>query len=151
MSFIADAMLGRLARWLRLLGYDTYYRKDITDRELIRIARQEQRIILTRDRELLKRLQGCKCIFITSEILKEQLGEVLYLFIEKGSEEPQPFSRCTLCNTPIEPVAKQGLSGLVPDHVYFKYSEFARCPACGRIYWRGSHEKKIKELLREII
>ncbi len=144
--FIADAMLGRLAKWLRLLGYDTFYKRDITDKELLRIARQHQRVILTRDTELLKQANDT-CIFITSDHLKEQLREVLSIFNERGYDSPKPFSRCTFCNALLQEIAKEEIAGLVPDYVFLNNREFVRCCECGRIYWKGSHEQRIKALL----
>ena len=146
---IVDVMLGRLARWLRLLGYDTFYKRDITDAELIRIAKQDHRLILTRDREIFRKVKD-QCIFIHSELVLEQLRQVLSLLNEKG-ERLEPFSRCVNCNTSLEEIKKEEVSGLVPDHIYATIPRFVMCPACKKIYWRGSHEKRIKELLGELI
>ncbi|MCX7794739.1 MAG: Mut7-C RNAse domain-containing protein [Thermodesulfovibrionales bacterium] len=150
-ALIADAMLGRLARWLRILGYDTLYSRDIQDRELIRKARQEQRIILTRDRGFAKKAVLEFTILISSQDLKEQIKEAIEKLTEKGFSRPEPFRRCPACNALLEEIAKEGVSGYVPDHIYLRNSEFLSCPICNRIYWRGSHEVGIRKVLGDIL
>ncbi|MFN3740132.1 MAG: Mut7-C RNAse domain-containing protein [Thermodesulfovibrionales bacterium] len=149
-AFIADAMLGRLARWLRILGYDTLYNKDITDSELIRIARQEDRIILTRDRGITGKKTIRGYILITSDYIADQLREVFQALSMRGIPRPEPFTRCPVCNSQLQRLTKKEVSGLVPDHVYLNHSEFSGCPSCGRIYWRGSHEANMRGVLGEI-
>lgn len=151
-ALIADSMLGRLARWLRILGYDTQYSRDIQDKELIRRARQEQRIILTRDREIAekKAIRGLS-IFISSQELKEQIKEVLEKLAEKGFLRPEPFTRCPACNGLLEEAEKKAIAGYVPDYIYIKKSEFSRCTSCKRVYWKGSHELSMRKLLGDII
>ncbi len=143
-------MLGRLARWLRILGYDTLYKRDISDRELIRIAKQEGRVILTRDSGLLNH-KGVRCIFVRSDFIKEQLKEVLTFLSQRGFSIPGPFIRCPLCNGLLQEIPKAEAQALVPDHVYLRNNHFARCPGCGRIYWSGSHEERIRYFLADII
>ncbi|HHN66336.1 MAG TPA: hypothetical protein ENK09_13350 [Nitrospirae bacterium] len=143
-GFIADAMLGRLARWMRFLGYDVLYCRDIDDRELVRTARAEDRILLTRDRELTKRF-SVSHLLIRSEDVREQLKEVLSAFPGDRSER-----RCMQCNTPIRDIRKREVEGLVPEYVYLHNSRFQQCPRCGRIYWEGSHTENISRLLREL-
>ncbi len=149
-AFIADAMLGRLARWLRILGYDTLYNKDIADSDLIRIARQEGRIVLTRDRGITAKKTIRGYIFITSDHIADQLREVFQVLSMRGFPRPEPFTRCPVCNSQLKRLTKKEVSGLVPDHVYLNNSEFSCCPSCGRIYWRGSHEANMRRVLGDI-
>lgn len=149
-AFIADAMLGRLARWLRILGYDTLYNKDISDSDLIRIARQEGRIIITRDRGITAKKTIRGYIFITSDYISDQLREVFQTLSIRGFPRPEPFTRCPICNSQLQRLMKKDVSGLVPDHVYLNNSEFSSCPSCGRIYWRGSHEANMRRVIGDI-
>lgn len=145
-------MLGRLARWLRILGIDTFYRRDITDRDLIRIAREEDRLILTRDTGLALKVQRVlRCIFVNSDFVKEQLKQVLSELRERGFKFPEPFTRCPVCNGMLLAITKAEALGLVPDYIYMKDFEFSRCQLCNRIYWPGSHENKIREFISKII
>jgi uncharacterized protein with PIN domain len=147
-------MLGRLARWLRLLGFDTLYSTDITDRELLRIARQEGRTILTRDTHF---VGGCasniaggraSCIFIKSDDVFEQMKEVLSAI---GPGVPDVM-RCLKCNGILEPVTdKAGVEGSVPEYVYRNFNRFSRCALCGNIYWEGSHFRDFRERLRKAL
>lgn len=143
-GFIADAMLGRLARWMRFLGYDVQYYRDIDDRALVRLARSEGRILLTRDRELTKRFT-VEHLLIESEDVKEQLREVVALFPVETS-----VRRCMHCNIPLEDINREIVQGLVPEYVYLHHRRFQRCNRCGRIYWEGSHTYNIGKLLQEL-
>lgn len=140
MKFIADAMLGRLARWLRLLGFDTLYLRDISDRELLRLARREGRTILTRDTHFLERgVSGC--VFVRSEDLDEQLVQV----VSELGLRPSGQGRCARCNGPLREAAdKREVSGSVPDHVYLTHSRFMVCADCGNVYWEGSQYRRIR-------
>jgi uncharacterized protein with PIN domain len=132
--FIADAMVGRLAVWLRLLGHDTAYEKDIKDQELIVRARRERRVILTRDRDVVARCR-CPVLFIKSDQIRAQLRQVMRHFTLRRTL----FSRCSLCNAPLEMALKSKIKGLVPPKAYAAYETFWRCPRCRKMYWRGSH------------
>jgi len=147
MKFIADSMLGKLARWLRIMGYDTSYSSFISDRELIKKGREEKRIILTRDTNLIK----CKLVkdylFIKSENLEEQVRQVTRV----APKPPLSFSRCLLCNQEIKEIKKEKIKNKVPPYVYKTQSKFAWCPQCGRIYWEGTHVERAKKRLAEIL
>ncbi len=136
MKFIVDVMLGKLAKWLRILGYDTLYKRDWEDDELIELARAEGRILLTADRELWRRRQGSHKIFISSDKWQEQLRELARVL---PLDTEHLFTRCIECNLPLEQVSREEARGLVPPYVYATQEGFGRCPECGRIYWRGSH------------
>ncbi|MDA8171303.1 MAG: DUF5615 family PIN-like protein [Nitrospiraceae bacterium] len=155
MKFIADAMLGRLARRLRLLGYDTAYERDITDAALLQWALKEGRTLLTRDTGLAARkvLPGGQSFLVTPDDPASQLREVLEHF---SLPTPPPgghlIGRCTVCNAALVPVAdKQAIKDLVPEHVFLNKREFFRCAGCGRVYWEGSHIEKFKKLMDDIM
>ncbi len=135
MKFLADNMLGRLATWLRLLGYDTTYLPQADDPELARIARAEDRILLTRDVELTRR-RGVHRVLIESEKVEEQLRQVFSAF---GLSARQAFSRCAVCNVTLEETRKDRVRGEVPPYVFQTHDRFLRCPRCQRVYWRGTH------------
>ena len=144
--FLADCMLGTLAKWLRILGYDTAYDAGLDDNELVRLARAEGRILLTRDTGLLRR-KGPQCLFIASEVLHEQLAQVLHTF---GLHADNPFSRCPVCNAPLEDVPKYEAWGQVPPFVFQTQERFSLCPACDRFYWRGTHWQRMREQVEKL-
>jgi hypothetical protein len=136
-------MLGRLARWLRLLGYDTAYDNAATDPELARRARAEGRVLLTRDRALATR-RGLRSLLIRSQVLEEQVREVH----QSLGPPPHPaLSRCAVCNSVLEPMSHDQAAQRVPPHVLRTQTEFRRCPGCGRVYWPGSHLQAIRAQL----
>lgn len=143
LRLLADCMLGRLTKWLRLLGYDTAYENDATDHELARRARAEGRILLTRDRELAAR-RGLETLLIQSEQLEEQVEEVR----EALGPPPDPsLARCSVCNGKLEDVSPGDVADRVPPYVLGAHSNFRRCAECGRVYWSGSHVDAMDEEL----
>ena len=148
-KFVADCMLGTLAKWLRLVGYDVAYSRSAEDDELARQAVREDRILLTKDNLLAKRrLLRNRCVFVEREGSAAQLREVL----EKLSLRVEPndiFTRCVVCNGGIEPIAKAAVREMVPPYVYRTQQEFGRCASCGKIYWRGTHVDHVTEALRK--
>ena len=131
---VADAMLGRLARWLRALGYDTLYEQSWDDPTLARVARGEDRLLLTRDHELARR-RGLRALLVASDRLPEQLAQVLPLL-----ERPAAgFGRCVACNGALEEIDRLSAEARVPEFIWETQSDFALCRSCGRVYWRGSH------------
>jgi hypothetical protein len=145
MKFIVDGMLGRLAKWLRILGYDTTYFPDLDDDQLVRRARAEGRLLLTRDGGLARR-RGLQCLLIESDHLEEQLGQMVAELALTGGH---PFSRCPLCNMLLQKVEKPELEGRVPPHIFRTHKDFSLCPNCDRIYWPGTHWAKMREKLAE--
>ncbi len=145
MRFIADMMLGRLARWLRLYGYDTLYGIE-DDEEIIRTAIREGRVILTRDSGLAERAEkrDLGVILLSSNSLEGQVEE-LRLFGVEFRELFPANARCPKCNGPIRPASKEEVKGRVPSTVYEKYDEFYVCEDCGQIYWPG---RQWREMLR---
>ena len=150
MRFAADEMLGKLARWLRVSGHDVAYERKISDSALIRQARQEARIILTRDTRLIERLGDKEFLFIESDHLKEQLRQ-FYEHYPALRHEQRLLSRCLECNTPLEPIDKEAVKDRVWPYVYETQSKFTSCPHCGRIYWEATHVDRIRERLNELL
>lgn len=144
MKFLADSMLGRLARWLRILGYDTTYLSKGGDRELIESAQREERILLTRDRHL-GRDWTVKTFLVESELVDEQLKEVVCRF---NLDAKRLFSRCPICNLELSKIEKDLLRDKVPEFVYKTYDKFWSCKSCGRYYWPGTHWENIKEKVK---
>ena len=142
-KFIVDGMLGRLAKWLRILGYDTAYLPRLDDNQLVRLARAEGRLLLTRDRGLARR-RGLQCLLIESDYLEEQLRQIL---TELALTEENSFSRCPVCNTPLQRIEKTELEGRVPPHIFHTHKDFSLCPNCGKIYWPGTHWARMQEKL----
>jgi uncharacterized protein len=129
-----DAMLGRLARWLRLMGYDTLYWREGSDAALAERARAEGRLIITRDHQLAGR-RAVQALLVSAETLDEQLAEVRSAL---GSS-PEPLTRCPECNGVLGELAHADARELVPAYVWQTQPVFRRCAGCGRVYWKGTH------------
>jgi uncharacterized protein with PIN domain len=140
MKFVADVMLGKLARWLRVLGIDVAYSNKLNDDEILHIAGSEDRIILTRDVPFAARTKGRECVLIKSDHYPEQVRQVLDTFSIK---EFSVFSRCLECNTPLQDVDKEDVFERIPPFVYLTQDRFAMCPTCHRVYWHGTHANKM--------
>jgi uncharacterized protein with PIN domain len=147
--FIADAMLGRLARWLRLLGFDCVHASDIRDDELVRRALQEERVILSRDRKLPEEWWVDGIYLVRAEDVRDQLAEVIRHFDLATSI--RLLSRCNACNRLLEHAAPSDLPGRVPPRILRTHENFSQCPGCGRVYWEGSHTAKIRSLVDGLI
>jgi uncharacterized protein with PIN domain len=144
--FVVDVMLGRLAHWLRRLGYDTDYANDHDDATLARIARAESRVLLTRDRALAAR-RGLRALLIDSQVLDEQLAQVRAAFPLPPALRSARCSRCSECNGLLVPATRAEVAGRVPPYVLRTYAHFQVCPGCGRVYWPGSHRAGIESRL----
>lgn len=147
--FIADAMLGRLARWLRILGFDCAYEREIDDEQLVRRAVHEERIILTRDRALPEDWRVPGIHLVASEELREQLRELLRAFGLAGSV--RLFSRCNECNQPLRQAQRAEVSERVPPHALASHEAFLECASCRRVYWEGSHTQRIRRVVEEVL
>lgn len=132
---LADAMLGRLARWLRILGYDTLYDSRWPDNELVRLSRAEDRVLLTRDTALARR-RGVRTLLVTADRVESQLVQVVS---ELGLSVRAAFMRCPVCNEVLEEVPRSWAWGYVPPYTFCTQREFRLCPNCDRFYWRGTH------------
>ncbi len=149
MRFVADAMLGRLAKWLRFLGYDVLYLPDIHDAELIRIAREQDRCLLTRDTRLARRKGIPHCLLVFSNDPQGQLRELQKSSLLKGAD---PAGRCVACNGSLDAVgSKKEVRDLVPEHIFLSRTVFHRCRDCDRIYWQGTHQERFRDQLKEIL
>jgi len=142
MRFIADVMLGKLAKRMRLRGFDVLYDHAASDNEIIRLSLEQDRVILTRDTGLAARPVAANHLFIKSDFVKEQLHQVLGTFhLETRAE---PLTRCSLCNENLSPVSRHDVEDQVPEYVHEKHGSFSRCEKCERIYWEGTHVKKLR-------
>ena len=143
--FIADAHLGGLARLLRMLGFDTLYQNAYTDREILERLGRERRILLTRDRELLKCRDVHRGCYVRARKAEAQLAEVVARYALAW--RAQPFTLCLHCNLALEPADPRAVAERVPQPIIQRYAEFVRCPGCNRIYWEGSHWERMRAML----
>jgi len=148
--FIADAMLGKLAKWLRMLGYDTLYFRETKDDLLVACAVREKRQLLTRKTQLRQRNDIQDYLFFVSDNdpLK-QLGEVIAHY-QLTIMPPAPFTRCLICNQRLKEISPEQIGSLLPDYVRNTQKNFSRCPNCKRIFWRGTHYENMKKVLTRI-
>ncbi len=146
-KFVADDMLGKLAKWLRILGYDTIYVRTEDDKKLIDIAEREGRILLTRDTHL-ARLWIVPTLLIKSQEVSSQLTQIIIRY--NLDLEENLLSRCPLCNIEVSPIDKERVFNYVPKLVYETYNEFWTCKNCRKYYWEGTHWENIKKRLEEI-
>ena len=143
--FAVDKMLGRLATWLRVIGQDATFGSHLSGRSLVRLARSEQRTILTRDHKLLRAARDLPLILVESDNIRQQLRQVVHAC---GLDPfAALFTRCTWCNTAVVPALKADVADQVPPYVFASQDHFACCPRCRRIYWPGTHVDRIREEL----
>jgi uncharacterized protein with PIN domain len=147
MKLLADNMLGKLAKWLRFMGHDVLYPRDMGDKSLIELSRVESRILLTRDKELVK-VKGLNAIYIESEQPEKQLKQVIEAL--NLSPSNREFSRCPECNLLLVEQEKLEVKGKVPEGVYERQNTFWHCENCLRYYCRGTHYLKIKEKMERL-
>lgn len=147
--FVLDVHLGRLATYLRMLGFDTLYRNDYADEELARISSSEGRILLTRDRGLLKRSVVTHGYCLRTTNPRQQLIEVLRRF--DLFDSIKPFQRCLHCNGLLQPVDKAAIIDRLLPQTRQHYDEFRRCQACDRIYWPGSHYRRMQQFIEGVL
>ena len=150
MTFVADCMLGRLAKWLRILGFDVLYFSKADDPDLVAIARRDTRILLTRDTGLIERTaKRPNRLFIRSDHWEDQIVQVLDEF--ELWDQVRPNTRCIACNLPLKPLPRERARNLVTPYVCEHAATFAICPGCDRVFWQGTHygdmERKIGKLL----
>jgi len=145
-TFAVDCMLGKLARWLRVLGFDTVYFHNIGDQDLLERARTEGRIVLTRDRALAEGAGEGVVLLVRGEQLDDQLHQVIDE-LSLSLSRSRVFSRCIECGGPIEPLPAEEARGRVPDHVQATQSSFSSCPNCSKIYWSSTHVRAMRDRL----
>jgi uncharacterized protein with PIN domain len=142
-------MLGKLAKWLRIIGYDTRYDSSWADEDLISQARHDGRFVLTRDRILAARLTKDQGLFVKSQAPREQFRQVVEgLMLDT---ERNIFTICTVCNTRVAGIAKEKVVRSVPEYIHEHHEAYLECPACGRIYWQGSHFVKVRRWIAEAL
>ena len=147
--FVVDAHLGKLAKYLRMLGFDSLYRQDIGDDEIISVAKKEKRIILTRDKLLLKSKDVSHGYFVRSIEKHEQLREVVAKFDLKS--QFKSFTRCMECNTIFIKVEKEEIKNKIDQDIYKIFDEYFYCQNCNKVFWKGSHFKRMEAYIRELI
>jgi uncharacterized protein with PIN domain len=146
--FAAERTLGRLTKWLRLLGFDTQYEGDLADKKFIDTL-ENDRILLTRTQRIRNQFASRRMIFVESDHLEQQLKQI---FRELGlkADQTKPFSRCLQCNVPIVAVAKSCLWGHIPDYIFETHDHFNQCPQCNRVFWPGSHTRRSLVKIRQL-
>lgn len=147
--FVLDGHLGRLARHLRMLGFDTWYRRDAADAELATVAHDEDRILLTRDRALLRRGLVVRGRFVRSDRPAEQLREIVRRYGLAATA--RPFSRCIRCGALLEAVGREDVLDMLEPLTKRYFEEFARCGGCGRVYWAGSHHRRMSQVVDSVL
>jgi len=146
--FAADRALGTLAKWLRILGYDTVYESDSSSKSFFENL-EDDRILLTRTRKIRKKFAVHRTVFITSNYLVDQLKQVVDE-IGINPSDIRPFSRCTQCNFTIAEVKKEEVYGRVPDYIWETHDTFNECSQCRRIYWSGTHSVRSMEIINQL-
>lgn len=147
--FLADAMLGKLARWLRLLGFDCAWPGEIGDGDLVRLGVEQQRVLLTRDRALPEEWRVEGILVLRAETSFDQVVEVLQAFELAGSV--RLFTRCSECNVPLDEVPREGVASRVPPRVLASQLSYRECSACRRVYWEGSHTERMRRVAEQIL
>jgi uncharacterized protein with PIN domain len=150
MKFIADSMLGKLAKWMRILGYDVEYFPRISDSDLVDRALETGLIILTRDNLLIRRKKARNNhFFVQGDDYRDQLRQIVKRFPPPGDQHI--FTRCLICNKILEPVEKPLVKDKVPPYVFETQEVFSTCPSCQRIYWEATHKEHLLRHLGEIL
>jgi len=144
MKFIADVMVGKFAKRMRLLGFDVLYDPAYEDNEVLRLALDQDRIILTRDTGLASRPLAQNHILIGSDMVDEQLNQVVAM---SSLPSTAMLTRCSVCNTILTAPGRDDVRDLVSIHVYEQHRDFLRCETCGRIYWKGTHVRNMGRFL----
>jgi len=148
LKFAVDRMLGTLAKWLRLLGYDTTFNKDFHIREFSENSIQEKRMIVTKNSRLSEFISPDYYYLVQGKRLSDQLREVIKEF--NLDFESRLFTRCILCNAEVTNIDKVNVKGKVPEYIYESKNEFFICNRCDRIFWEGSHHKNVLKKLRNL-
>jgi uncharacterized protein with PIN domain len=149
MRFIVDCMLGKLAKWLKILGFDAQFFSKIEDDELLAIAKDEGRILLTKDTGLIQRAKDVETLFLDSDEWQNQVQQVMDHFHLR--EKLAPHTRCIDCNVVLKDLPKKNAENLVSTFVFEKADSFSLCPNCGRVFWRGTHFKDMEVKIQEIL
>lgn len=148
LRFVADCMLGRLARWLRAFGFDVTYHPFADDDEVAQWARERDAVLLTRDTRL--RAPGTRMFFVRDDHVEEQLRQVVDE-LPLDLSQARPLTRCTVCNQALAAATRDEVWDRIPPFVYLTQVHFAVCPGCGRVYWEGTHAPRMRARLRELM
>jgi uncharacterized protein with PIN domain len=148
--FLADGMLGKLTRWLRMMGHDVTYSIEFNDNELLELAKRESRTLLTKDFELYKRAisRGLDAYYLEGKTESDRLAAVAKRYSLELTIDMDK-SHCPICNTPLAPAPKEQLKYALEKGTFTYYNQFWRCPNCGQIYWQGAHWKQINNTLAQ--
>jgi len=155
MKFIVDLTMGRLAKWLRIAGYDTVFYNSANLDKLIEIASKEGRMILTRNSGFIKKKKktfeekGIPFLLLTSDRVEDQLKGVAANF--KLNLKGNPFTLCIDCNKPLVKISKEDVAGKVPEFVYQNYNKFVQCSNCKKIFWGGTHKERMEGIIKAVI
>ena len=147
-KFIADVHLGKLTRYLRMMGFDVLYENNFDDNEIVNLSLKETRAILTKDRGILKRSEVTHGYWVRSTKIKEQVIEVIKRFDLKNIIEK--FSRCIECNSMLESISKSKIIASLPPKVSKSQESFSRCPVCKKNYWKGTHHQKMLSFIQSV-
>ncbi len=152
MNFLADGMLGKLARWLRMLGQDVIYSTQLSDNELLDLANVECRVLLTKDFELYKRAvgRGLDAFYLEGKTESDRLAEVAKRYGITLAVDMDK-SHCPICNTKLQAVPKEQLKEELEKDTFTYYDKFWKCPNCGQVYWQGAHWKQINNTLNQAL
>ena len=144
-KFVVDNNVGRLAKWLRVIGYDTLYIPQVDDTELLRVAKEQGRTVLTRDRYIMERRAvttgQVKAVLVRSDDFREQMQQVTETL---GLDFHHGFSLCIECNVELEGISKESVRDRVPPFVFRTQDQFLVCPACRKVYWQGTHWRNMR-------
>jgi len=147
-KFIADVHLGRLARYLRMLGFDVLYKNNFDDDEIVKISLDKKRTILTKNRRLLKRNDVTHSYWVRGDKIKEQVVEIINRFdLKKLIKE---FTRCTECNSILKSISKSEIINKLPPKVSDSQKSFSICPSCKKLYWKGTHHQRMLSFIKAI-
>ena len=151
MKFVVDCMLGKLAKWLKILGFDSRFFSRIEDEELLSVAAQEERVLLTRDNGLMQRAAKAdvQALFVEHEDWRQQLTQVLDAF--ELRDKIRPYSRCVECNQALKKISRDKAKNLVTPFVLETASGFALCPQCHRAYWQGTHHQEMEYTIEQLL
>ena len=145
--FLADATLGRLSKWLRMTGIDVAWDASVPDAiRLKNLPEADGRWVLTRSRKVFERLGPDRCLLVQPDDVFDQVRHVIQHF-GITRDDLRPLTRCTLCNRQMSEASKQSIAGQVPDYVWQRHKQFMKCSGCQRIYWRGSHTRRIHAMV----
>jgi uncharacterized protein len=147
--FVADVMLGRLSKWLRIAGFDVLYSNRFSDDELVALSRREHRVLLSRDTRLLVRKVVDLFVFLESENIQEQIRQIFR--VTNTTSLPGLLTRCLTCNAVLQDVERESVRTSVPSFVFETQNRFKRCPRCDKIYWAGTHRQAVLRRLETLL